>query len=150
MIEQNGPRKGPCSLENKVDEEYQDEDGYPTEAALQRIEHWDVKDPMGCFEFIKSLWRWENGFEFRTETPAEYVNNSYTKRPDATWARLATGGWSGNEALIRALDRSVISWATWCQSSRGGLHIYRIPSQDEWLGKQTQAGLQKKEEGNEN
>jgi len=43
--------------------------------------------------------------------------------------RLATVGWSGNEALVDALARNAVIYSlTWRLSSRGGLHIFEYPA----------------------
>lgn len=98
-----------------------DEDGYPTEAAEQRIREWDIQDINGCLDFVKSLWKWpaEDMHRLRPEEVA-VVGVKEGER----YLRLATGGWSGNESLIRAMREG---WAriAWRMSASGGLHIYR-------------------------
>ena len=47
---------------NVLNMEYLDEDGYPTDEAIDMIEKWNYEDKRGCFEFIKSLWHWEDYF----------------------------------------------------------------------------------------
>ncbi|HWO88896.1 MAG TPA: hypothetical protein VNL98_07075 [Gemmatimonadales bacterium] len=47
---------------------------------------------------------------------------------DREYVRFATGGWSGNEAIIAALQRNLMVMAMcWRVSTRGGLHIYALP-----------------------
>ena len=41
-------------------EEYLDSDGYPTAACLKKIEQWPFEDPKGWFEFIESVWSYNN------------------------------------------------------------------------------------------
>lgn len=42
--------------------------------------------------------------------------------------RLVTGGWSGNEDLIDALQKNSMFWLTcWMKSERGGLFEFEIP-----------------------
>lgn len=72
-------------------ENYDPLDDFPTDEQLETIEHWDVNDIEGCLRYIGSLWhtcgRWKEGNGF-------FV--------------FATGGWSGNEALLGALKASDI------------------------------------------
>ena len=64
---------------------------YPTDEQLDIIKNWDVEDIEGCLRYVGSLWhrngRWKAGNGF-------FV--------------FATGGWSGNEALLGALEESEI------------------------------------------
>lgn len=83
---------------------YLDGDGYPTDEALKRITEWPHTEISGMLEFARPLW-------------------SY---PDRWWIEgevlhLSTGGWSGNEDIIRAMEQNRIFWALcWIQSRRGG------------------------------
>ena len=35
-----------------------DENGYPTEGTLTRIEIWPSNDPGGLIKFLKKIWHW--------------------------------------------------------------------------------------------
>lgn len=90
--------------------EWLDGDGYPTEAALDRIAKWDYTDARGCLDFIKSLWCYP---AYATMENGEYC--------------FVTGGWSGNEALIAALESNAVLWASyWLSSHRGGKYCFEI------------------------
>lgn len=94
-----------------------DEDGYPTDEALERIKDWPYADFSGLFEFVAALWKWPN-----------YL----TAEDDRRTYRFATGGWSGNESLIGALNSNVIArLMCWEASFRGGLTYWRLPRLDE-------------------
>lgn len=89
-----------------------DADGYPDETDLQRIRDWPLEDLPGLFAFLRSLW-W---------------------LPDWGWAQdgrrfsISTGGWSGNESLIAALEANDMAWLlTWRSSRRGGHYEFEIP-----------------------
>lgn len=115
--------------------EWLDEDGYPTEEALRRLEDWPSEDVNAALDFMQSLWHWGDEWCHHELTAHEgYVVHA---DPDDKFLRCATGGWSGNESLIAAFEGRHIDHAdkdrwinakmrrmTWRLSSRGGLHIY--------------------------
>lgn len=80
---------------------------YPTEEQLQAIGSWPLKDPMGWLDAIAEWW-W--GFD------ASLIR--YTQRR----VYLSTGGWSGNEELIAAMQGSFL-WFIGFESSRRGGHF---------------------------
>jgi hypothetical protein len=44
---------------------------------------------------------------------------------------ISTAGWSGNESLIRAMEKNSFMWATtWVQSRRGGHYIFEIDNDE--------------------
>lgn len=98
------------------DSEVLDAEGYPTESALRRLELWPWYDPQGALEFMSRLWTFP---ERARQLPAEEGEKvSYG---------FSTGGWSGNEALIAAVQRNAVVWGmTWAHSERGGFHRFSI------------------------
>lgn len=93
--------------------EWLDGDGYPTEAALSHIAKWDPNDPQACLDFVRSLWCYP-----------DYVTSN------GDMYRFATGGWSGNESLIGALQENVSIWSLcWMSSQRGGVHCFSVTAQ---------------------
>lgn len=98
--------------------EWLDEDGYPTDAALERIEKWPVEDNViGLLDFVASLWHWPNCV-WKEEKEHEW------KKETVTHICFATGGWSGNESLIDALNANFLGNVKWVMSKRGGYHEY--------------------------
>lgn len=94
---------------------------YPTEEDLKRIEEWDYKDLLGLAQFVKSIW-W-HGEDMATIS--EEKVNEFDKK--YRMFKLVTGGWSGNEDILRALhNNQMFSMLAWQSSFRGGLHIYHI------------------------
>jgi hypothetical protein len=86
-----------------------DEDGYPTEETLDRLKNWDYKDIPGLFDFITSLWIYENYWNYENDE-----------------LHISTGGWSGHEELIAALKENSMVWIlSWVQSRRGGHYIFK-------------------------
>lgn len=97
-----------------------DEDGYPTEEALTLIEKWHWSDADGWFEFIKSIW-WSADWGWsEKEEPHDWKEDVIVSRIHAS-----TGGWSGNESIIRAMEANTMMWhLNWVQSRRGGHYIF--------------------------
>lgn len=95
--------------------EYLDEDQiYPTDEALELIKAWSYKDTKGCFNFMKEIWNYQN--YFNSEIDHEKMVEIY---------HISTIGWSGNEAIIYALQQNFMIWhTTWVQSRRGGHYIF--------------------------
>ncbi len=85
-----------------------DSDGYPTDETLDAISSWDG-DTLGWFEFTKKAWQWTDFF-----------------RIDENDVTAHTGGWSGNESLIKAMQESMLWGVTWSQSNRGGHYKFEI------------------------
>ena len=106
--------------ESLIGQEMLDDDGYPTEAALELIEKWHWTDTTGWLEFIKSIWwaadwGWNEG-----EEPHEWDEGKNCYR-----YHVSTGGWSGNESIIHAMQKNDFHWyLIWVQSRRGGHYIF--------------------------
>jgi hypothetical protein len=79
---------------------------YPAESELKKIKKWDLaKQPVNeLLDFVESLWTYEDRF-VRTNSKLY----------------LSTGGWSGNEDIIGALQHNFIFWMMfWKKTQRGG------------------------------
>ncbi len=102
-----------------------DRDGYPTDEILNAIEH--AARPAEALDMARAAWHWPE-FAHETLRAAEYALVSVGESEPHRYARFATGGWSGNESIIGALNRNVMVRALcWRVSARGGLHIYEYP-----------------------
>ena len=103
-----------------------DDDGYPTDAALDAIKLWHFSDSRGWFKFIEGLW-WHSGMLWR-EADAPHELRDFKGYEDKIVHRyyISTGGWSGNESIIHAMqENNHMLWTlTWVQSRRGGHHIF--------------------------
>lgn len=90
-------------------------DNYPTEDELAKITIWPLKkttDFIELIEYIRTLW-------WMPEWGYKLVKNNLT---------LHTGGWSGNEEIIAALEKNWIFWsACWQKSTRGGHFWFKLP-----------------------
>lgn len=89
-----------------------DDDGYPDDDELARIELWPYSDFHGLMEYIKPRW--------------QYADCGYWTQ-DGDIFRLSTAGWSGNESIIQALKANRMFWmmcaAEW---KRGGHYVFEV------------------------
>lgn len=98
-----------------------DDDGYPTDHALDIIERWHWSDSKGWFEFIKSIW-WAADWGWKE---CDAIDDVSGKKSYCYY--ISTGGWSGNESIIRAMEKNWLLWNTqWVQSRRGGHYIFEL------------------------
>lgn len=83
---------------------------YPTEDELKTIREWPYNDYHGLMAYIREHW--------------EYADCGYWKQRGDVY-RISTGGWSGNEDIIRAMAENCIWWALhWAQERRGGHYMF--------------------------
>lgn len=84
---------------------------YPTDAQLKAIRKWPIeRGEREWFEYIKKIWHWPD-WGIR-ETPKQY--------------HISTGGWSGNEEIIGAMQSHLVFWSlTWFSSRAGGHYVFR-------------------------
>ena len=96
------------------------EDKYPTEEELERVKNWDTLTPvedrfrlaLELINYIKSIW-WAPDWGFILE-----------KRKKKYVFVLHTGGWSGNEDIVEALQENRMFWRLYWKASRAGGHFY--------------------------
>jgi hypothetical protein len=99
-----------------------DEDGYPTLDALSLIENWHYSDPVNWFAFISEIWYmtdwgW-NSF---------VVDHRWKKGVKVTEHHISTAGWSGNESIIKAMEKNeMLWWLTHAQTTRGGHYLFEV------------------------
>lgn len=107
---------------SKQECEWLDEDGYPTEDALELIEKWHFNDAKGWFDFIHSIWYMPDWGWGEGEDKHDFYKDRKVYRYD-----VSTSGWSGNESIIRAMERNSMMWhLNWVQSRRGGHYIFEL------------------------
>lgn len=86
---------------------------YPTDGDFTAIQLWSIKSWEDCEEllkFIKTIWHW---------------NDVYFKKTDEGKYLLSTGGWSGNEGIIKELAENRMFWMmSWESSMRGGHYVF--------------------------
>lgn len=93
-----------------------DINGYPDEESLERIKKWDL---------------FENGVDGLLNLVEE--NTQWADRQIGRSGKCViryeyhTGGWSGNEDVIRALMHNFLFWSlSWVKSTAGGHYYFKI------------------------
>lgn len=87
------------------------EDGYPTQDTLNYIRNFDpfTENLDNFIDYLMS--NWVNGYQ------AEFNNGTL---------KLSTGGWSGCESVIKALEDNTKFWMLfWYSTTRGGHYEFR-------------------------
>jgi hypothetical protein len=95
-----------------------DKDGYPEDHELEEITQF-LGNPKDWYEIIRPLW--------------QFADAGYFSVDDREFYHLSTGGWSGNEDIVRAMRRNLVMWAMyWVQSKRGGHHVFCVDRQADY------------------
>lgn len=100
--------------------------GYPTEATLRRIRRWPgrtIQDCIDAMDFAGRAWSYPDYWTKEDDWP----DPDLLGRP-CTRYTFSTGGWSGNESIVAAIEKNqwlqmVGAWS-W---RRGGHYEYRFP-----------------------
>ena len=110
------------------------EEKYPTKKELKFIEKFDVtKKPVKeLIEFIEGIW-WMPSFGFLLKKRRNAFKTVTTTKDKPKYRyhmylELHTGGWSGNEDIIKSLDKN--KWFSFFFKDswkRGGHFTYEIP-----------------------
>lgn len=88
-----------------------DENGYPHERCLSAIVEWPIGDDPGFWDHVADCWNTDYGSIELDAARAEI--------------RFVTGGWSGNEDVIGAIEENSIAYSRyWFRSERGGVHVF--------------------------
>jgi hypothetical protein len=103
-----------------------DRDGYPTEAEVERVKAWEVRnarDAAALLRYLRTIW-WNADWGFPEE--ASEVKD-ILGHPALQWS-ISTGGWSGNEELVGAMQVNQMFWmVAWFSSRRGGHYQFQLP-----------------------
>lgn len=106
-------------LEQTADSEWVDEDGYPTDAALERVKTWPFTDLPGLFAFLRSIW-WAADWGWHEEV-------TETQGVPVRRFHVSTGGWSGNEDIIDTFEHNFLCWSqSWVSVRRGGHYVFEV------------------------
>jgi len=107
-----------------------DPNGYPDEEELLKIEKWPYTDLLSLMAYVKERWRY-------SDTPYWHE--------EGTTFQISTGGWSGNESLINALEANTMFWILcWESSRRGGHYVFIIPDSCIFKAKKKTKGIGKR------
>jgi hypothetical protein len=95
---------------------------YPTDEQLEAIRAWNGSDCREWFMLCREAW-WAPEWGWRMVDVEDDFGRTVTRY------NLSTGGWSGNEDIIAAMQENrAWAWAfTWQQSRRGGHYIFDVP-----------------------
>ena len=70
----------------------------------------------------KVVWGWSEQDEENPWNKDEMVHRYY----------ISTAGWSGNESIIKAMEKNDMLWSIhWYQSNRGGHYIFEVKKEEE-------------------
>ena len=106
-----------------------DRDGYPTDETLDRIATWPIEtnaDFAAVMDFAGRAWSYPDGWEcVERETEPDWPSYPYRVY------RFSTGGWSGNESIVSAIEQNQIVQMVGAWSwQRGGHYVYRFPIEE--------------------
>lgn len=93
-----------------------DENNYPDEKSLKEIKEWDIlkQGVRGLLDLVKENTNWSD--RQICITGKKVIRFEYH-----------TGGWSGNEDVICALQQNFSFWSLfWVKSIRGGHYYFKI------------------------
>lgn len=103
-----------------------DDDGYPTVDALRLIENWHYENAVGWFDFIHSLW-YASDWGWKSEV----VPHRFREGRNVMKFDISTAGWSGNESIIKAMERNeMLWWSTHYRTTRGGHYVFELEIAD--------------------
>lgn len=101
---------------NPTDDPILGDGDYPGDIELARIEHWPHDDLRGLFEYIAERWKYP-----------EYWHQIFDHEKGVSRITCSTGGWSGNESLISALQSNLMAWMlAWSELKRGGHYKFEV------------------------
>jgi hypothetical protein len=99
-----------------------DDDGYPTVDALRLIENFHHELAVTWFDFIHGLWY---ASDWRWSSAA--VPHRFREGETVLKFEISTAGWSGNESIIKAMQKNeMLWWMTHYQTRRGGHYTFEL------------------------
>jgi hypothetical protein len=108
----------------KMDEKM-DDDLYPSEEDLEFVRKFDCSKDDVCviIEFIEEHW-WSAEWGFKLHTTPSVLQEFGFEDEEDVLLELHTGGWSGNEDIVRALKENEWFYTFYWDSSSVGGHEY--------------------------
>lgn len=101
---------------------------YPTEVQEAMIRNWDTLKTgvKPLIDYVESLW-WAPDWGFKLYRGKEHLFG----KKSVIKLQLHTGGWSGNESIIAALQSNMMFWwLCWRKSVVGGHYWFEFRSKD--------------------
>ena len=102
-----------------------DSDGYPLPETLKRIQEWEIKEPKDCLgliAYVEQLWIYPSYFTAHARRVRPWKHGRLQRRYE-----ISTGGWSGHEDIIEAMQSNWIFWAlAWYSHRTGGHYEFRV------------------------
>lgn len=91
---------------------------YPMDDEVEKVRKWAFDSP-GSFEafmkYVKSIGHW-------------WPQDVFGWTQDGRVFHVSTGGWSGNEEILGAMQENWTFWAVcWHEHRRGGHYIFELP-----------------------
>lgn len=100
-------------------------DEYPDDDELDKIQYWPHGTHRELMAFVRGIW-WRPNWGWKEKDVVDEDTGDQKKRYE-----ISTGGWSGNESIIGALQKNWLFWATcWLQSSRGGHYVFEVAADE--------------------
>lgn len=106
----------------KYPEELFDQDGYPTQEALDYIRNWQVGGEYWCksmyrelIDYIKSIWTYNDAIE-----------------EENGLLEIHTYGWSGNEDIVDELYKTDLWLMKFRAKQSGGHYYFKLDSDSEY------------------
>lgn len=96
-------------------------DGYPHDIEVQRIISWRIRnrdDVLALVAYVKRRWTYAD-VGYWTEV---------VDRDGTVHLMMSTGGWSGNEDLVDALESSIAWGLCFDSHRRGGHYVLVVPT----------------------
>mgnify|MGYP001614515985 FL=1 len=93
-----------------------DENNYPDDKSLKEITDWDIltKGIQGLLDLVYENTNWAD-------------RQTYQSGKRVIRYEYHTGGWSGNEDVIYALQKNFLFWSMyWEKTTKGGHYYFKI------------------------
>ena len=92
---------------------------YPDSADIERVKQWTFHEPdsfVKFMEFFRSI-----GNYWPSDAPFGWTQNGRIYH-------VSTGGWSGNEEILEAMQDNLTFWMVcWREHRRGGHYVFTLP-----------------------
>ena len=122
--------QGTEPLRGETQEPTFDADHYPTDETLRLIREWSIDSMQAAadaMDFAGKAWAYSKQWEMEER----WDDPDWPSHPKRVY-RFSTGGWSGNESIVSAIEENqmlqILGAWSW---RRGGHYEYRFPLPEE-------------------